>query len=758
MATVADAINKQTRDSAVADYESAFRAIVRHVIASDPSIQVRYIKRGAPCADEKRKIIHMLPMNGLTPDELLKARAFYPHETLHVMETASLGKDKPEGALFSILNALEDVRIETSTRPVREYDGLRLIFRDAQEFFNKDIRRQVEDGETAKRPLWESLCAMMFQVRGVVPAWTLTPKAQSYYDAAYETFAEVVKARSTWDCLAIAKRIHAILKDLLAKEPEEPPPPQGDGEGDEGEEGDDEGKKGESKPKSKKGKKPEKKSGEDKKDGEGKSEGSEKPEGEEKSKGSKKSKGDEDGEGEEKDGEGDEESEGEEKPEGSKKGEGSEDEAGDEDDSAEGSGEGDEEGDDDGEAGGGCSEMEDGEDEAGAEAGDEEGEGEGEGSDGEDEDGEGSSAGKGDGEGAEDESAEDSEAGDAKREEKQDYDVKNTGKVERGDGPGKTLEEIEGILDEEAKGKDMYEAIKEELEKAAERSADEYASVTENDEFCVPELGKDDLEQFNQEFKEVNTKAMALARSLEQAIRVLTASKKMAQQPRGKLDARRLAGLIAGIDKKVFWKKQDGMDLDVSVSILVDESGSMDSCMWQVRRLAMLLGEALDAIHVPFEMVGHTSATPGAPYLPEGYDRSIPLKIDIFKTFRESWKQVRARTIHLQPQSQNVDGEALGIVARRIGARREKRRIVFVLSDGQPHSGHGNNRTLADHLRKVAGDARKGGIEVYAFGLGTRQPEAFYGEKHFIHLESIADIGPKFIQEMVNIISQGKLA
>jgi hypothetical protein len=701
---------EEARSRAVADYESGLCTSTKLVV-NDPRIKIEYIKSGCPHADIRKRVMRVLPMNALNAEELAKARTFYYHEGGHLLHTEDLGKDTPEGALHGICNSLEDVRIEAALG--REHEGLRIVFHEALDWGNKLVSKQVSDGSAKERPLWEATCAMMFMARGVKPIWTLSETAKRYVELTYEDFTRVSECRNIHDVLHLAKIIYKKLMDDKQK-PEE----------------DEEPKDGESSKKSKKSKKGDK------------SEKSEKPG----KKSDKKDKGDKaDEEGDESEG-GDEE--------GDEEGEESEGEGEKSDKKGKKSEPKDEDGEGDEEDGGGSSELPDEDDDSE----DAEGSGEGEDSDEEsDEKGDAKEDGKSEkgGSGSDEESDEAGDEGEEGDETKakHKYDAKDTGTPDK---PGKSPEEAAAELDKESEGKDMYEEISEELSKHAAMHDGEYSSVNMNDVFSVPETGRDDMARFTADFQKVSTKALALSQSLEQAIRTLTACRKTGHQPRGKLDTKRLASLVAGTDNRVFWKKEQGMALDVSVTILVDESGSMEHSMHEVRPLAMLLGEALDAIHVPFEMVGHSTTTMFAGDEGE-FDRTIPLQIDIFKTFNESWKNVRTRTVHLRPKNQNVDGEALDIAVRRVSTQKTKRKIVFVLSDGEPHSGHGNNAVLGRHLRKVCRDARAKGIQIVAVSLMTDAPSAFYGKEHSIVINSLDTLGNDTIKLLCDTITKGTI-
>jgi cobaltochelatase CobT len=276
--------------------------------------------------------------------------------------------------------------------------------------------------------------------------------------------------------------------------------------------------------------------------------------------------------------------------------------------------------------------------------------------------------------------------------------------------------------------------------------------------FRVPETTPEDAGRYEEMLKQVAPMVMQMTRSLEQAIRTITMSKKATHMPRGKLDMKRLVPLVTGLDKRVFFRKEEGLDLDVAVSITIDESGSMRHGKSEaVRDMAIVLGEVLDQLGIPFEIVGGTTANVSVGPPEGGFDRTNPIVVDLFKTFGENWKTTRPRMLRVSHYNNYIDGEVIEMEAKRLLGRHERRKIVFSLSDGSPNAGHDNNRRMGQNLIEVCEKARKAGVEVFGFGIGTDEPKQFYGEKWFVYLESLSELGQKFISEFAGIISKGQL-
>ena len=224
---------------------------------------------------------------------------------------------------------------------------------------------------------------------------------------------------------------------------------------------------------------------------------------------------------------------------------------------------------------------------------------------------------------------------------------------------------------------------------------------------------------------------------------------------RGRLDAKRLVGAYQG-DSNVFKIKRDESDLDTCVSIVIDLSGSMGgryvgSKSHHAFMSAVVLSELLSKIGVPFEINGFDCSVANLNRAErvefqrfvedehsnsrEAYNnlsRIEPLNIQEFKRFGDKFfdaRQYMHRIASLEGAgNNNVDGESIAWVSKAILKRPEKRKIMFVLSDGQP-AGAGNRYRMRGHLKRVIKDLERQ-IEVVGIGIESNEVATFY--KHHI--------------------------
>jgi cobalamin biosynthesis protein CobT len=661
-------------------------------------------------------------------DAIMLLRSNFYHELGHIMKTKLTKAEWPSGALHKCWNAVEDRWMEREM--CRVAPGIEQAIRWAGDYYNKKVAAQINGGHDA--PLWEALVAMGFLSDGIHPAWNLTEKAEAYFDAGYDIFIEWRHCKSSKDCLEVAKKLHDVLREVheeYENERKQEESGQDDGQGGDGDSQDQDSQDSDNG----------QQDAEDQKEGKGGTEGDESEDDAPSGNGGSGDFDDDDEESE-KSGSGGsddtdddtEEDEGDDAAGGS--GDEDESEKSDETDSDEGDSE-DETDSDEG----------DSEDETDSDEGDD-----AEGDDTDDDAGDSASSGSG-------EKASDNDEEEADGQESKDFDSDDSD-YSPGDDGSEGDDDPDVAFEMEADGPDLNDFIAEDLGEVfgGIDTSDIYLSRTDNDEHLFPEM-KGDKERFKTRRAECGASVMALSCALEQSLRSITKSRKDSHRRRGKIDPRRLTAITKSLSKEVFYQTRNGFALDVAVEIVIDESYSMTNYE-QVKTLAIAMGEALSKIGVPFEITGTTTKYAGgsAPRL-DGFTRTNPIVYKHYKLFSEPWAAVRHRTVNISRHVHNVDGETVEFAASRLMDRREKRKIIFSICDGEPCAGHYNDSVMADNLVKVCEETRKRGIEVYGFGIGTYGPQAYYGKDWFVHLKNSEEMGPEFIRRFASIITGGRI-
>ena len=669
----------------------------------------KFVKNDAvPACDLENKVI-MSPMFGAILDENddTIVRGKNEHEAGHARLTPHNKLPHWSPLKGNVINALEDLRIEEAIG--RLSGAIKSDIAYLNRSLLADINRKLANGEQKLKPVDEALLAMHMMENGVSPMWVLSPKAQAYFDAAYPIY-------QTWKNInnldnkmgfaeieVIADKVIEAFKEALKNQEQEN---QENGkDGNNGQSGD-EGNKEDEQNQSQDGNQQSNDDGEaeGKEDGDDANNGNN--EADEENNGGSASSDPED-EGKEDEGE-----------KSNKNKSANNDEQGNNNDNGVN---------DNGDAG---DEIDNADSKSS--------------SDGYDNNENRNSAKPTNEVGSEDDDkASAAEEGDNKN------DKQSKAK--------KTDSDIEKELNEDFSNDDVEEkAMSEKLKRIYDKSQEVtqgYTSYTGNDHIIPAEANTDG---FNRARQEISAQIAMLSSYTEDALKAMSRVAYQRNLERGKIDCRKLVGLSKSLTKKVFYKAKDGIDLNVAVTVMIDESGSIGYMCYQLRSLAIAFSEVFTRLGIKFEVLGFTT---GDGYsrgvdIPSGVVRTTPMVIYEHKTFDEPYQVAKYKLGSIDSYNCNIDGESLLLAFKRIKVQRTSRHVIFVLSDGMPNQGSYNSAALYRHLSDSVKYVRNNGVEVYGFGIGTNEPEKFYGKENFIYLEDIKNLGPQFFRRFREIVAK----
>ena len=212
------------------------------------------------------------------------------------------------------------------------------------------------------------------------------------------------------------------------------------------------------------------------------------------------------------------------------------------------------------------------------------------------------------------------------------------------------------------------------------------------------ELPADDLAK-------TRSTCLALKCRLTNLLQSLTL-KKVRAGYQGKLDTNRLHRLFRG-DPKVFRRSGHRVGLNTAIHLLLDASGSMNGHPIHLVGLsAYSLCEALGAAE---------GISIGATVFP---GRKVPSrnKGKRHQTFNENTVapllehgQKPHRKFNLSSDGNTPMGEALWWVMQKLSARKEKRKLILILTDGEPNN--------MPNTQAAIREAHRQGLELYGLGL-----------------------------------------
>lgn len=259
--------------------------------------------------------------------------------------------------------------------------------------------------------------------------------------------------------------------------------------------------------------------------------------------------------------------------------------------------------------------------------------------------------------------------------------------------------------------------------------------------------------------REIMPLVMPIKAQLERVLKVQENAKWRVERERGMLDSRSLSKLSSQpgyrTPFKDFTKTQTN---NVAVQILVDMSGSMGGRMRTAKMATIAMGEALKDLGISFEVTGFYSTPDSrvATIARSLEDRSRfnrmteRLELHIFKSFdTHSLTGIEKMFVG----AQNPDGECVIWAAKRLAERKEKRKILLVLSDGEPATGDSNRGILCSDLKNKVKAIQKSGIECIGIGIETDCVKHYYPD--FVVLNNVTDLPKKAMKKLSSLITRG---
>lgn len=205
----------------------------------------------------------------------------------------------------------------------------------------------------------------------------------------------------------------------------------------------------------------------------------------------------------------------------------------------------------------------------------------------------------------------------------------------------------------------------------------------------------------------------------------------------GWLDTGRLDRIVVSPDHGLSFKMERASAFrDTVVSLLIDNSASMRGHPIAVAAMsADILARTLERCGVKFEILGfttrswkgdqvralwHSHGKPAAP------GRLNELRHILYKAADTPWRRARKNLALMLRDGilkENIDGEALLWAHRRLIARPEQRRILIVISDGDPSDEATLTANPGDYLQRhlhdvIAWIERRSPVELLAIGIG----------------------------------------
>ena len=249
--------------------------------------------------------------------------------------------------------------------------------------------------------------------------------------------------------------------------------------------------------------------------------------------------------------------------------------------------------------------------------------------------------------------------------------------------------------------------------------------------------------------------AQALTIRLRRALSIQT-PRVQRRQTKGYVDETSIHRIVMG-DEDVFKRpvKQEGDDIAAAVSW--DESWSMGSKIGQVKMLCHAWNEAFATLGFPLAMYGWTSEEAPSYRLnnPNVY-RWDTMKHRIYKEFSEDphHPHVLRRLNKISATGCTPMGEGLSFAVEKLGQRRERRRVLFFMTDGKPSMRvNGDPEIHNNYIMTTLERAERAGIEVVGIGIGVELGHIF---DRWVRIDNVKDLRGVASDQLVNVLREGK--
>lgn len=163
-----------------------------------------------------------------------------------------------------------------------------------------------------------------------------------------------------------------------------------------------------------------------------------------------------------------------------------------------------------------------------------------------------------------------------------------------------------------------------------------------------------------------------------------------------------------GLNERLFKQKIENQSLDVSVQILCDASGSMSGSKFtNAAAAAVVLNNVLsNTLHVPLEILAFTEwGDKHTMYVAKEFGKNVTSH-----ALASSFSAMNDMLLD------NVDGESLMYGFNRIRQRKERRKLMIVLSDGSPCGGH-RKGAITHYTKRVIKGIEGSPVEIVGVGL-----------------------------------------
>lgn len=280
--------------------------------------------------------------------------------------------------------------------------------------------------------------------------------------------------------------------------------------------------------------------------------------------------------------------------------------------------------------------------------------------------------------------------------------------------------DIERVLEEIATGKvneSLEEKLSEELQ--SEATSIQYGNAHRNINITVHRMSHVNQNLIDS-YTAVAPQLLMLSKRLQKSVSAILRDKRQGGKQTGLYVGKHLdQHAFHRNDGRVFCNKRLPTEpINMSVALLVDESGSMCGCdrITKARATAIVVQDFCEKLGIPIMIVGHTASC-------------AHVELFSYADFKSVDKKDRYRLMDMSARYCNRDGAALRYVAEKLSKQNSDVKMLFIICDGQPNDdGYTGTAAEAD-LRGIKLEYSRKGVQIFAAAIGDDRAniERIYG-------------------------------
>jgi len=326
------------------------------------------------------------------------------------------------------------------------------------------------------------------------------------------------------------------------------------------------------------------------------------------------------------------------------------------------------------------------------------------------------------------------------------------------------LDELSEMSDwEVTKMQEVAEGMVEDIPEFGEGQCDSTHAILVRREFVSEERFLSQSSKYTDRYNQVKRLNRGGIKRIEKVMRNLVKgadTKFNTHKKRGKLDTKRLWAAGSGSSDKVFKTDKIVPDFNAAVVVLIDASGSMGSGVssdWgrgtrasAAGEAAVTISESLEALGVDYEVVDFMSSYGRSNYggikTPAGLHGATG--ITMRKAVHDSLtNEIKARIVAPNIGGENSDGYALEWAMKRCDmiAKEGQKKIVFVISDGQPAGPAPSGMSARNHLHKVLKTAEKEDYILFSVGIAGMDTSRYYSKHGHASVTDTSKLGTEIV-------------